>query len=128
MRVFRKSRTNRQGKACWWFHLKGDEKDLCDLEKEWNVVALQTQWKLEYCYKPNAIVQADNPASDPVSTEHVQLNNSPAATNNPSPPAVELKDDENSTSSTTATLPLVEPIQQCAEIAGHSDNDQATQE
>ena len=35
VRVFRKSRTNRLGKACWWFHLKGDESDLCELEKEW---------------------------------------------------------------------------------------------
>ena len=56
VRVFRKSRTSRLGKACWWFHLKRDESDLCELEKEWNTVALQTEWKLEYYYKPNTTV------------------------------------------------------------------------
>lgn len=74
VRVYRKFRTSRQGKACWWFNLKGDENDLCVLESEWDSVALQTKWKLEHCYKPNAT--PNNPTPVVQHNVHVQLNNS----------------------------------------------------
>ena len=68
VRVYRKFRTSRQGKACWWFNLKGEENDLCALEGEWDAVTLQTNWKQEHCYKPTAVSNCNN--FEPTPAEH----------------------------------------------------------
>ena len=67
--MYRKFRTSRQGKACWWFNLKGEENDLYALEDEWDSVTLQTKWRLEHCYKPMAVPNCNN--LDPTPAKHM---------------------------------------------------------
>ena len=132
VRVFRKFKTNRQGKACWWFHLKGDEKDLCDLEKEWHSVVLQTKWKLEFCYKPQNATVDNNSAKNHVPPEHVKsIDCRQATVNNRSLLIVELDDakDPTATSQISATpIEVQDPDQQGVTLdTGHSDDDQKSQ-
>ena len=32
--------------------MRGPEEDLCELDREWDRVHIQTSWKLEACFKP----------------------------------------------------------------------------
>ena len=68
VRVYRKFRTSRQSKACWWFNLKGKENDLCALEGEWDSVTLHTNWMLEHYCKPTAVSNCNN--LEPTPAEH----------------------------------------------------------
>ena len=43
---YKKLRDNR---ICWWHVISGAEKDLEDLQKSWEVVHIQTRWKIEAC-------------------------------------------------------------------------------
>lgn len=135
VRVFRKFKTNRQGKACWWFHLKGDEKDLCDLEKEWNLVILQTNWKLESCFKPQNATTVNTSAKNHIPPEHVEstdMHNRQATLNNRSLLIVELDDAKHppATSHNISATPIEiqDPNQQGVTLDnGHSDDGQKSQ-
>ena len=107
VRVYRKFRTSRQGKACWWFNLKGNENDLCMLESEWDSVALQTKWKLEHCYKPNAMPNNPTPAVE----QDVHANSDNSATDVPPTNEQRPTDDKDSEEAPTAALTLVNPSQ-----------------
>ena len=49
------------GNHQWWFVIHDDESVLSDLDTKWNLVQVQTSWKLECCYKPSVpLQQADN--------------------------------------------------------------------
>lgn len=39
------------GNHQWWFVLQDDEVVLCDLETKWNLMQVQTPWRLECFYK-----------------------------------------------------------------------------
>ena len=104
LRVYRNTKTSRQGKACRWFSLKGDENDLCVLENEWDPVALQTKWKLEYCYKLNVM------PNTPTSAVVHESNNS-SATNVPSANDQKPTDDKDAEEASTAILTLADPSQ-----------------
>ena len=108
-------KTNRQGKVCWWFNLKGNESDLCELESEWNSVALQIKWKLEQCYKLNT----NNLAPD----ENLQTNN----TTDQTPPINEesTATENNHATPATTTLTLVDP-NQLTDPPIHTDNHAVT--
>ena len=61
VRVKRKSRIMPNGNHQWWFVIHDDESVLSDLDTKWNLVQVQTSWKLECCYKPSVpLQQADN--------------------------------------------------------------------
>lgn len=72
--VKRKNRTNGNGREkSWWFLIKGEEQVLCELEKEWDAtVGLQTNWKLESCYRPTTPVNADLTPSQPPQSSQAQ--------------------------------------------------------
>lgn len=56
LQVRRKYKISQDGKIVrWWFLIRGDEQVLVDLEGKWDSIALQTSWKLENCYKYNAL-------------------------------------------------------------------------
>ena len=119
LRVYRntKTKTSRQGKACWWFSLKGDENDLCVLENEWDPVALQTKWKLEYCYKLNVM------PNTPTSAVVHESNNS-SATNVPSANDQKPTDDKDAEEASTAILTPADPSQlSSSSMCGNSQED-----
>ena len=128
VRVFRKSRTSRQGKACWWFHLKGDETDLCELEKEWNLVTLQTKWKLEYCYKSMNVIVDDSSAAP---TVNVQANDSSATANDVMSSTYTNDNDSNDSVPTPTNAPTPVDLNQLSNnplhTAHHPDDDQTSQ-
>ena len=53
----------------WWFVLHDEEEHLTELEKSWDAVELQTQWKIEPCYMP-ATANPHSPGPNPGT--HVQ--------------------------------------------------------
>ena len=60
-RIRRKTSTN--GRS-WWFVIHADETILCELDKKWDSVNMQTNWILKHCTKPaNAVVPANNTPS-----------------------------------------------------------------
>ena len=65
--VKRKNRTKDNGREkSWWFLIKGQEGVLCNLENEWDSsVGLQTNWKLESCYRPTTSDNTDSTPSQP---------------------------------------------------------------
>lgn len=107
LKIKRKTRTNnRTGKLNWWFVVHGEEATLCDLEKKWEALQMQTSWVLEKCTKPSdsvetnlnatseepPIVSAENPVpgveSENQSDSEVQLaTDQPATSPLPSSPA-----------------------------------------
>ena len=42
-------------KARWWFILHGSESTLTNIEKRWNIMEIQTGWKIEHCYQPSDV-------------------------------------------------------------------------
>ena len=40
-----------QGREIWWFVLRGEEAVLKKLDAEWEMIAIQTNWKIESCFK-----------------------------------------------------------------------------
>ena len=40
-----------QGREIWWFVLHGEEAVLKNLDAEWEMIAIQTNWKIEPCFK-----------------------------------------------------------------------------
>lgn len=49
LEVKRKYKKLRDNRIRWWHVISGAEKDLEDLQKSWEVVHIQTRWKLESC-------------------------------------------------------------------------------
>ena len=49
LEVKRKYKKLRDNRICRWHVISGAEKDLEDLQKSWEVVHIQTRWKLESC-------------------------------------------------------------------------------
>jgi len=45
-------------KARWWFVLHGDEGNMKALENAWEMVKLQTGWRLEQCTKPSDVMES----------------------------------------------------------------------
>ena len=45
-------------KARWWFVLHGDEGNMKALENAWELVKLQTGWRLEQCTKPSDVMES----------------------------------------------------------------------
>ena len=52
IRVKRKEKELAGGKKQWWFVIHDDEDTLCALDAKWNLIEVQTSWKLESCYRP----------------------------------------------------------------------------
>ena len=52
IRVKRKEKELAGGKKQWWFVIHDDEDILCALDAKWNLIEVQTSWKLESCYRP----------------------------------------------------------------------------
>ena len=77
IRVRRK--TSVRGGQHWWFVLHDHENVLCSLEAKWDLIKMQTSWKLEPCYKPDVqlqdcqepIVCRDNATNDIVYSDNV---------------------------------------------------------
>jgi len=46
-RKYKMARDNPKRVVRWWFVVRGEESVLRDLEKNWNLVSMQTSWKLE---------------------------------------------------------------------------------
>ena len=40
-----------QGREIWWFVLHGEEAVLKKFDAEWEMIAIQTNWKIEPCFK-----------------------------------------------------------------------------
>ena len=49
LQVKRKYKKLRDNRIRWWHVISGAEKDLEDLQKSWEVVHIQTRWKIEAC-------------------------------------------------------------------------------
>ena len=64
--LFVKRKTATKDGRCerWWFVLKEEETLLQQLEDEWEKIQIQTQWKLEHCYR----LEAARSAVDQIST------------------------------------------------------------
>ena len=50
IQIKRKFKRLHDNKTRWWHIVSGDEGDLDKLEGEWEIVKLQTEWKLEKCF------------------------------------------------------------------------------
>ena len=62
LRIRRKTSTN--GRRSWWFVIHADETVLCELDKKWDSVNVQTNWILKHCTKPaSAVVPANDTPS-----------------------------------------------------------------
>ena len=107
IRVKRKSKEIRDGKHQWWFVLHDDEATLCTLDAKWNLIELQTEWKLELCFRSTIL--------------HSSVSTKPAVSD---PPAADQLDKpltsagtitSDSPSSVSLDTPLTPIIQSCVQ-------------
>ena len=82
----------------WWFLIKGDEQLLCELEREWDRVSLQTNWKIERCTKPS-----DTVVQPPITTAASTSTSAPASLNATSKEDITTPSAENDISSSPTT-------------------------
>ena len=65
-------------KTRWWFILRGDESILQTMEKDWDRVQMQTNWKLEHCTAPsNPENSPANGTNDGISSANAASKSSP---------------------------------------------------
>ena len=69
LRIRRKTKIHENNRISWWFILRDSEGSLKELENSWELIQLQTNWKIEPCFMP---ATGDTPSpSDPASlTSH----------------------------------------------------------
>ena len=87
LRVLRRLKKSGE-KTQWWFVLKSEEETLANLEKEWNKIHLQTNWKIEPCLK---LVEQEScyatPAEPPsLQPELTSISTSPSQTSHTTTP------------------------------------------
>ena len=102
-----------------------DDSDLRELEKEWNLVTLQTKWKLEYCYKSMNVIADDRSAAP---TVNVQANDS-SATANDVMSSTYTNDNDSIPTPINASAPvnLNQLSNNLLHTAHHPDDDQTSQ-
>ena len=80
-RVKRKIKDVQPGKPPrWWFVIHDSEESLQALEENWGSVHVQTNWKLEPCYKPMDSDNSTQPSTLPPPTTPTEINMLPSET------------------------------------------------
>lgn len=92
--VHRKYKCGEHGrKARWWFILHGSESTLTNIEKRWNIMEIQTEWKIEHCYQPSdaSNTNSDEPSDSSNETDELTPQNHVAI-----PPSNEIANQQQS--------------------------------
>ena len=86
-----------QSREIWWFVLHGEEAVLKKLDAEWEMIAIQTNWKIEPCFKTHphetatdASSQNDSEVKTVTTVNHLHEHSTTDAAN-----AIQLKDAQN---------------------------------
>ena len=61
------ARDNPKRVICWWFVIREEESVLRDLERNWNLISMQTSWKLE------PLVEFESTSTDSIPQELLQI-------------------------------------------------------
>ena len=111
-----------QGREIWWFVLHGEEAVLKNLDAEWEMIAIQTNWKIEPCFKTcphetatDASSQNDSEVKTVTTVNHLHEHSTTDAAN-----AFQLKDAQNDLSDSgpisdhaAASTSTTSPIGKC---------------
>ena len=99
-RVKRKIKDVQPGKPPrWWFVIHDSEESLQALEENWGSVHVQTNWKLEPCYKPMDSDNSTQPSTLPPPTTPTEINMLPSET-----PTVDVMQNDGKSAASPASL------------------------
>ena len=99
-RVKRKIKDVQPGKPPrWWFVIHDSEESLQALEENWGSVHVQTNWKLEPCYKPMDSDNSTQPSTLPPPTTPTEINMLPSET-----PTVDIMQNDGKSAASPASL------------------------
>ena len=120
-------------KARWWFVLHGDEGNMKALENAWEMVKLQTGWRLEQCTKPSDVIESpatSTSTQDNGDVEAAEANNLSTMPSNEANIAAIVQNDDPIVSIASTGTSVQTPVSSLSGTTGstHSTTDSGTLE